>query len=221
MKFTDLTVCLPCHPIKKPNKRKLSDIKRIVLHCTDWVVTPEKLTEYDLGPNHISSTGCPSPTYSWMIDKEGTIFKMVDETVITWHVGTWNPSSVGVALSYRTDPAFESDKNLKPAPDRVPTLAMMQNCIELLVQLCIDLKVPPTEVVGHRELPGTGFSWVKDHKVLRKTCPGRAIDMDNLRKDIFKKLQEIMREKNLYLGAIDGIWGPRSVRGFQVLVNQK
>jgi N-acetyl-anhydromuramyl-L-alanine amidase AmpD len=196
-----------------PDLRKT--IKRIVVHTTDWDVTPEELAAYDIGPNHISNTGCPTITYHYLIEQDGRVVKAADHEWVTWHVGNWNRGSLGVALVYKTDPAYEKAKvKGKPTPpladEHMPSGKMNDSMIWLLVQLCIHEGVPPNKIFGHRELYGTGWFNDKGSKRLRKTCPGMAVDMDRLRQRVTIALQTELQRLGLYGGDIDGNFGKMS-----------
>jgi N-acetyl-anhydromuramyl-L-alanine amidase AmpD len=214
MIIQDLVSQLPTNPKKKPKTRKLSSIKKLILHTTDWDIAPLELAKYDIGPNHIDSTGCPSITYHYLIGKDGTVFRTAPEETITWHAGGYNTESIAVSLIYKTDPAFESGKG-KFNPDKVPTEAMMESLVELLVELCKKFKVDPLQIFGHRELFGTGFVLLKGHKALRKTCPGMAVDLDEVRENVVLELQEQMKARNIYRDLIDGDWGKKSQAAFK------
>lgn len=221
IEIEDLTKSLPVHKTKKPSIRKV--IKRLVVHTTDWETTPQRLAEYDIGPNHISQTGCPTITYTYLIGRAGEVFKTTNHEVVTWHVGNWNSSSLGIALLYKTDPAFEkavADGKPRPKvdPRHLPSKEQMESLEKLLLKLCLDLKIPPTKVMGHRELAGTGHILnSKGSKVLRKTCPGMGIDLDVLRYNVTCKVQAVLKDKRLYEGKIDGDWGPKSKEAFSKL----
>ncbi len=215
MQIVDLVSKLPVHPKKKPDLRKFSEIKKIALHTTDWDITPEALAQYDIGPNHISSSGCPTITYSYLVQKDGTVCKTANEDVVTWHVGNHNRSCLGVSLVYKTDPAYESGKVKTPTPGKLPTVSQMDSAKELLAALCLKFRLPPSAVVGHRELEGTGWFWQKGHRQLRKTCPGMAIDMDLIRRELAGLMQQVLKDKGLYTGTVDGIWGPKSQKALE------
>jgi N-acetyl-anhydromuramyl-L-alanine amidase AmpD len=219
MDITNLVPTLPTHPKKKPKVRKLSDIKKIVVHTTDWNIQPLELAKYDIGPNHIDSTGCPTITYHYYIGQSGETFRTADETWVTWHAALHNSNSIAVCLAYKTDPAFESGKTKIPEAGKIPSKEMMQSLYSLLVHLCKTLKISPLEIWGHRELFGTGFILIKGHKQLKKTCPGMSIDLDSLRNMTVITLQTEMKNKGLYTGQIDGSWGPKSQLAFIRLVN--
>jgi len=209
----DLTDVLPRHRGKPPAIRK--KIKRIVLHTTDWEVTPEELAAYDIGPNHISNTGCPTITYSYLVGLDGKIFKTARHEWVTWHVGNWNTGSLGVALVYKTNPEYEKAKvKGKPTPPleegASPSGLMNDSMIRLLVELCIHETVTPSNIYGHRELKGTGWFNQNGSRRLRKTCPGMAINLDRLRSRVTLALQHRLKDLGVYDGAIDGKFGSKS-----------
>lgn len=218
--MNDLVSQLPLNSKKKPKVRPLSSIKQIIVHTTDWDIAPLELAKYDIGPNHIDSTGCPSITYHYLIEKDGTVSRTAKEEWVTWHAGGHNSNSLSIALVYKTDPAFESGKG----PYKVnftPTQEMLIALDDLLVDLCKKFRIPPTEIYGHRELIGTGFILFKGHKRLRKTCPGMSVDLDELRETIILRLQQEMLDHGFYKGIVDGHWGNKSKLGFQKLLDYK
>lgn len=200
--LSDLSNDLPRHPTKKPDKRKLSSVARIVIHTTDWVTTPGELAKYDVGPNHISSTGCPSITYNDLVG-ENVVYHTLPYDEVGWHVGVWNPGSIGVAMLYRC-----TDKDGKDSI--APSSGILTTCEQHAAQLCLKFGLLPENVVGHRELLGTGFIFSKGSKVLRKTCPGIKVDMDLFRKNVAKDMQRALSFAGHYSGPVDGIFGKNS-----------
>jgi hypothetical protein len=200
----DIAATLPKHPTKKPVTRALSAIKRIVLHTTDDDCSIKGLNKYDISPgNHISITGCPTYTYHETIMPDDIAYHTLDWTIISWHVGAWNPSSLGVAMMYKS-----TDKD----GDAVaPSDSMLQLTIKHLSSMCLTLGMEPKNIVGHRELLGTGHTIVNGKKVYRKTCPGTCIDMDDLRIEVAKVMQYTMREAGVYNNIVDGIFGKNSI----------
>jgi N-acetylmuramoyl-L-alanine amidase len=217
MQVKDLVLELPLNLKKKPKKRPLSAIKKIVVHCTDWEITPQELAKYDIEPNHISSTGCPSISYHYLVEPDGTVERTAPEEWVTWHAGNYNDESIAVSLVYKTDPLFEQGKKKVPAADRIPTAEMMDSLKKLLPNLCLQFGISPLNVVGHRELEGTGWVWVKEHKALRKSCPGMWVNLDQLRRDVASSLQTTMKAGGFYAGKVDGLWGPLSEKAFVAL----
>ena len=183
MKIVDISSKLPRHPTKTNKIRKLTDIKRIVLHTTDDDATPQAIAKYDVGPNHICATGNPSITYHYIVMNDGTIYKTLDETEISWHCGNWNGGSVGVAIMYKCT-------NKKGEDVFAPSQAAIDASISLLVDLRATFKLDKASVVGHRELPGY-FKIVNFTKIFLKTCPGLQIDMDVMRDLVDKQLKKV------------------------------
>jgi hypothetical protein len=203
VKPIDVSADLPRHATKKHKTRALSGIKRIVVHTTDWVVTPKDLAEYDIGPNHISDTGCPGITYHEMITESGILFKTLPWEEVSWHAGIWNPGSLAIALVYKVSNS-EGVDTYAPFPQALQTLQTRAGDIFL------ELGLTPDKLVGHRELKGTGWFWSKGSKRLRKTCPGLKVDMDLLRANCAKYMQILLKCAHHYDGKIDGDFGPKS-----------
>jgi len=160
--------------------RRPGDIQRVVLHCTDaapsWDVF--QCARYDVGPNHISARGCPTITYAYFVNADGSVQKCLSHDTVSWHVGDWNRSSLGVVLAYRA-----SGNTAPPPAIQVATAS------ELFARLCATLSLSPaTGVVGHRELLGTGYTIQNGMKQLRKECPGLKIDLDEFRQDVARRL---------------------------------
>jgi hypothetical protein len=206
IKVTDLRGTLPINPDPKRvyHHRNINRIKNLVLHCDDIVdsanPTIQSIANYDIGPNHISPRGCPGFTYHFFITADGQINYTQDAKVVTWHVGNWNTSSLGVCIRYRAT----------HNPD-APNQAMLASSIRLFTLLCLDLGLSPNAVVGHRELFKTG--WIYDeegNKDLLKTCPGLLVNLNVVRQAVAHNLQSLLKKGKWYTGEIDSIWGPKS-----------
>jgi hypothetical protein len=210
VKPIDIIDSLPRQTDAKYKQRLVSSIKRIVVHTTDWNTTPEKLARYDITPfflvdgkkiyNHISKSGCPAITYH-EIFTDSKVYKTLGYHEVSWHAGNWNASSLAVAMMYKCSSAEgdipPSDNLLKVTQTRCG-------------DICLDLHLEPKMVVGHRELFGTGFSWEKGSKRLRKTCPGMGVDLDLLRTNVAIYMQAKLSLAGLYKGKLDGLFGPNS-----------
>jgi len=209
MKAIEIHSELPRHPRKEYQKRKLSKIKKIVIHTTDRDWTPRQVAEYDIGPNHISSTGCPAITYHEVIMPTGKVYHTLPYKEVSWHAAGHNKDSIAIALSYKATTG-EPGVNNKP-----PRLAML-SLYSRLSALCLRLKITPHAILGHRELKGTGFFFDrKGHKRLRKTCPGLKVDLDKVRKNVAFFMQTVLKIKHLYTGKIDGDFGPESYKALK------
>jgi N-acetyl-anhydromuramyl-L-alanine amidase AmpD len=180
----DIRDRLPINPRLQPRLRRPSDIDRLVLHCTD--AAPDwgamECARYDIGPNHISSQGCPTITYTYFVNADGRVQQCLSHTVVSWHVGDWNYRSLGIVLAYR------ATGNSAPPP-----AVQLQAAAELFARLCQTLNLKPNgNVVGHRELPGTGYHLdAQGRKILRKECPGLLVDLDEFRRETARRLQNL------------------------------
>ena len=201
----DLRGKLPVNPNpkRKYKRRKLSKIKKLVLHCDDWDTDIFTIAEYDVTPNpkhHISKKGCPECTYHYFIEKNGDVMQCVDLNKISWHAGNHNGKSAGVCMRYR------ATGNKYPPP-----IHQLEAAESLLAYLCLKLGVDPDNVYGHRELYGTGWLYgPKGIRKLRKTCPGLLVNMDLVRYNVAIKVQKVLKDNHFYNSKIDGIFGPKS-----------
>jgi N-acetyl-anhydromuramyl-L-alanine amidase AmpD len=180
----DIRDRLPINKNRTPRIRSLSSIDRIVLHCTDAPPTwgAFECAEYDINPNHISQQGCPTITYAYFVNADGLVQKCLSRTIVSWHVGNWNFRSLGVVLAYK------ATGNAKP-----PLHLQLEAASELFARLCTDLGLEPSSnIVGHRELYGTGhYTDAQGGVLYRKSCPGWKVDLDEFRQETEQRLQGI------------------------------
>jgi len=211
--FKDYTEILKRHPTRKWKKRTSSP-SHIILHCSASNNQSVELTNhYHITPgkdNHISSKGCPRIAYSDLIDKTGNVFHCNDYDDITWHARSFNDKSIGVCLMY-------SGKGL---PDQIQYESMIFHT----ANLCILHKIPPYNIMGHREVPGMYEIIGNGSKKFKKECPGLDINMNFVRQITTVVLQCMFKYNGLYLNRkIDGIWGKYSQAGldkFNLLVHE-
>jgi len=204
MRIADVRSKMPQNPNPKRRykRRKLKKISKIILHCTDGDFSLMGIAKYDVTPrpdHHISPKGCPGFTYHYFIEKDGLIKFTMDHELITWHAGKFNGNSVAVCMRYR------STDNPNPPPKEQLTAAYT-----LLTKLCLDLCIDPDNILGHRELPGTGYNMVNGVKKLRKACPGMLVNMDKVRYIVACAMQKILSSLGHYTGKIDGVFGKKS-----------
>jgi len=204
----DIVDELPRHETKTYERRSDTEIGLLVVHTTDWDTDVETVVEYDIGPNHISKTGCPGSTYHEFIMPDGTIYKALWDVEIAWHAGNHNRKSYAVALMYRCTKKGAKYNADQHAPDKNAMLSLQCR----LGDLCLKYGLDPDAVRCHRELKGTGWFWQKGSKRLRKSCPGHKVDMDLLRTNVTKYMQCVLKMRKLYPGKIDGKWGIMSRR---------
>jgi hypothetical protein len=61
----------------------------------------------------------------------------------------------------------------------------------------------------------------KGSKRLRKTCPGKKVDLDKVRKNVARFMQIVLGANGLYAGKVDGLFGPKSNKAFQLYLSQE
>ena len=180
----DLTELIPRNPRRPKIELRKKAVSVIALHCDDaasWDVW--NLIRYDLGPNHISAKGCPTPTYQYYISRAGKVYKIAQEAYATWHAGVgaatrlrygipdWNHVAIAVCFAHK--PGRED--GLTPEQEEVGAL--------LVAEIALRRNVQSANVLGHRELAGTGY-YPGNPRKLRKVCPGLDVDLDGFRREV-------------------------------------
>jgi N-acetyl-anhydromuramyl-L-alanine amidase AmpD len=198
--LVDIRKTIPRHPTRKWKTR--TNVTHVVVHTTGSSnQDPAKTAAYHISvgkQNHISALGCPGLAYADFITKDGTVYHCNSYTDITWHASLYNSRSIGVVM------AFEGQNGDMPLPPQYEAL------LSHLVILCLYIGILPQNIIGHREVPGMMTILGNGSKRYRKSCPGMAIDLDLMRKQIATRLQERLKEEACYSGEIDGIFGPKS-----------
>lgn len=216
MRPVDISRELPRHPTKRYKKRRLSRVNKIVVHTTDRDWSIMQLAEFDIGPNHISDTGCAAITYHDVIMKQGTVFHTLPYGEVSHHAGGYNTGSVAVAMMFQcTNPQTGKDSYH-------PTVNALKALTAHCGKLCLKFGLTPDRVFGHRELKGTG--WFRNKygsKRLRKTCPGLKVDLDKVRKAVAEYMQIYLRIQGYYKGKIDGDFGKNSRKALKAFLNRK
>jgi len=140
---------------KKYNTRKKSDINTIIIHCTDGAFNK---TPYEVAQIGIDNFGF-GHSYHYQIDSSGTIFQTNWLISITAHCKENNTHSIGIVLDGQLN-------------DYKPT----QKQLESLVGLCryLLISIPSIEnIYGH------------NHYNDNKSCPGKYVDVDKIKKYIY------------------------------------
>ena len=101
--------------------------------------------------------------YHFLIDKNGKLYKGRSEKFIGAHVYGHNKDSIGICLIGN----FDEEK---------PTKKQIQTLMKFLKQKTKKFKIPTNNILGHREFPN-----------VIKTCPGKFIDMDEIRETLKDK----------------------------------
>lgn len=154
MQIIDLADKLP-RGSKRYKTRPIAAISKIVVHHSATTSgTPEAFARY-----HVEDRRWPGIGYHYVIDKQGRVYKTNHADVISYHASGINSISLGVCLVGN----FDVEQ---------PPAAQWQALVGLLKDLMAAYGVKPHNVIGHREVPAP------------KSCPGRNIDMDALRREI-------------------------------------
>jgi N-acetylmuramoyl-L-alanine amidase len=140
-------------------RRDGARIDMLVLHYTGMKSCAEALARLADPAAQVSA--------HYVIDEDGTVYRMVDETMRAWHAGesTWrgatdvNSRSIGIEL---VNPGHEFGYRDFPA-------AQMDALIARARDILVRHSIPPINVVGH-----------SDVAPLRKTDPGERFDWRGL-----------------------------------------
>ena len=224
VKPLDISDVLPRHPTKKYKTRDESTIDLIVVHCTDRDWSVQQVAEYDTSGsltyirkcdgqkitdhNHINAKGIPGITYHDCIG-ENQLWHTLPYTESSYHAGGYNSRSVAIAMLYRTTNP-ETNRGEFAPPEGMVKLTQCH-----AAELCLKFGLTPDKVKGHRELKGTGWDWIKGRKRLLKSCPGMHVDMDLMRSNIAKYMQIKLQIGRFYSGAIDGVFGAKSIAALE------
>lgn len=156
MRVVDVVDTLPSHKTKRYRERPLSDISMVVVHHSATSSgSPEAFARY-----HVESNQWPGIGYHYVIARDGMVYKTNAASIVSYHAGNANGRSLGVCLVGNFD-------------QETPGEAQIEALVELLKGLMQAFGISADRVVGHREVPGT-----------RKSCPGRNISMDALRRQL-------------------------------------
>jgi N-acetylmuramoyl-L-alanine amidase len=137
----------------KPYKRRsLSLIDTIVLHHSATLSG----TPLAFATYHVKNNGWPGIGYHYVVGKKGEVWQTNYASTIGYHASGYNSRSIGICMVGNFD-------------EQEFTGRQKAACLALMRYL-LDLHHGIRRVLGHRE---TGSP---------KTCPGRKVDMDEIRK---------------------------------------
>ena len=133
LNIKDIVKLLPTSDSKKYGKRKLSQLKYIVVHHS----AIDGFTAFDYALWHLKR-GWAGIGYHFVIEKDGAVNKTNEITTVSYHVKGKNTPSIGISLSGNLD-------------KHKPTSAQLKSLISLIKKLKRD--VSKTLIVkGHKEL---------------------------------------------------------------------
>lgn len=150
------------HPTKQYKKRKISNIKKLVIHhsLTYHTLQEDSREIVDrFAKYHIEHNGWAAIGYHYVIGRDGKIYKTNNASIWTYHVGKHNRYSLGILMT--GDMRTQTPTNAQyDALLRLTQVVKSAYCPSKSINNCI---------VGHSEL--SGYEW--------KECP--EIDMDQFR----------------------------------------
>jgi hypothetical protein len=165
---------------------------------------PNKTARYHITPspdNSLCKSGAAGIAYTDYITKEGLIYHCNFYTDVTWHASLYNTRSIGVGMAYKS---MDKQGREVYAPTDEQFLALEEH----LTAMCLNLKILPQGIIGHREVPGMFTIVGKGLKKYKKTCPGLLVDLNKLRLNIAYRVQTVLASEGLHDGRLDGIFGP-------------
>ncbi len=123
------------------------------------------------------ATGGDMP-YPLIIEADGKITQTLPFNLIAPHAVAANPSTIGLALigDFR-----------EQAPSGPQMKSLLQTCIQLVMAIGIPTEKLSEHLRGHDEIPGASRDPDKE-------CPGRILDMTDLRRRVSQSVSQIQAE---------------------------
>ena len=181
-------------------KRAHKEVSYIVIHSTICDGYPSKMSLNDMMPycvskNHFSKSGAPCFSYHMVVeDRKGELkaFRCLDYNIRSWHVGSWNRWSVGIASI---------------GPDSVKR----KDALAFLATVaCLELGLIPDQevVIFHRDAPGC-YKRTGEERVYFNNCPGSEFERESFAKsvvDMYGELMESLQDVvNAKMGEVSAI----------------
>ncbi|MGB3219559.1 MAG: N-acetylmuramoyl-L-alanine amidase [Anaerolineae bacterium] len=118
-------------------KRQKSAITHIVVHHTaaPAEVGPDRLAAY-----HVNSRSWPGIGYHFFVGADGTLYQTNHLETVSYQTGGQNNHSMGIVFA----------GNFTDVP---PTPIQIERGAHLIAWLAQDLKVPNSQIMGHKEMP--------------------------------------------------------------------
>ena len=143
----DVVDDLPRHPSKRYQNRPVSAIKQVIVHHS---AVPASVSTAQIANFNVNTSDWPGIGFHYFVGIDGTIQQTNDLTTVSYHAGSENSNSIGVAFAGDFDEA-------------VPTQAQITAGAHLIAWFVDHLDLPLTSVHGHKEFANT-------------TCPGEQWD---------------------------------------------
>lgn len=138
----------------------LETVQGIIVHHT----SREQMTAEECHEFHQKERGWSGIGYNYFIEKNGSIIEGRGQHVGA-HAYGHNRTSIGICMT------GDFDKEM-PTNEQWSSLLWLSSFMLKLYHL------QPNRVLGHRELEG-----------VRKSCPGRLIDMEEVRRQVMEYMQ--------------------------------
>jgi N-acetyl-anhydromuramyl-L-alanine amidase AmpD len=194
-----LTPSLPWHENRRWARRRLTDIRKIIIHQGLGEGDVEAVNRYHIRPNHISPKGCPHFCYHYGIEKNGQIIQANHLADITWHTAGENATGIGIMVAGNFTGAGYTLGTTDPSQDQMDALEWLVN------YLCNAFGFSNQEVYGHyhfgkRACPGTLIEqWIEAKRGVQE--PGVADIPQTI-----SELQSRLTHLGFYQGPANGIF---------------
>jgi hypothetical protein len=149
--WDNLVYELPRHPTKRYAMREMGRIKYLVINHS---AVPATITAQKIAGFHVNNVKWPGIGYHFYLDGDGRILKTNDLTTVCYHVGKWDPVSVGICVGGN----FTRD---------IPSPAQIKSTAQLVAWLLEERDLPIQAVKGKKEFIDTqspGHQWLAGKK---------------------------------------------------------
>ena len=208
LRVVDLRGKLPVHQSKKWGTRPVAGIKGIVFHHGATDASFAGVSNYHVGPNHISQSGLPSISYSLGIDVDGAVSILNDFNCRTYshgsrkHPGDENSDFLGILVRGNLWSQWNPEGH-DPTPEQMKAAYALFDWFQKY------WGIDAWGIFGHYHFG-------------KAACPGAAVQsvVEEIRASVegpklptwhgfnpAKNRQEALQRLGLYKGRIDGIWG--------------
>ncbi|MCU0503494.1 MAG: N-acetylmuramoyl-L-alanine amidase, partial [Anaerolineae bacterium] len=134
----DVTDTLPKHATNRYSTRSLDKITHITIHHS---AAPANIPVETIAAYHVNNNDWPGIGYHFCVGPDGTIYQVNRLETISYHAGVVNDYTIGICL--------EGDfRN-----GLIPTPKQIESAGHLSAWLSQKLKIPVTNIMGHKEYP--------------------------------------------------------------------
>jgi len=149
-------------------KRPLSQIDLVVMHCTEL---PDMTMAREYGERILYEAGTGASGH-YYIDRDGSIYQYVDPAHIANHTRGYNPRSVGIEIvnTGRYPNWYDSGNQVMTEPYTTEQISALKNLLLRLKSECPNLQF----IAGHEDLDTAMVTATDDpdKTVFRKRDPG-------------------------------------------------